>query len=206
MKRYLKHLFQLILSPGNGWEDIAKDDDPTRDIACKDFTSTTGSHGAGRRSVDSVRDIAVHGYYPLIALTAVSVYMQGVYHHVDFLVLFMRMIVTFLVYFVAYFFGVFALSLFSEPTLEKRYNEKRAHIFVLYTLGLLALISFIVNVLPVTSAMLFFLPFYVALIEWKGCNFMGVKPDRTGIFMIIAILGILMPPYLFYFLFSLVIG
>lgn len=181
MKRYLKHLFQLILSPGNGWEDIGKADDPTRDIA-------------------------VNGYYPLIALTAVSVYMQGVYHHVDFLVLFMRMIVTFLVYFVAYFFGVFALSLFAEPTLEKRYNEKKAHTFVLYTLGLLALISFIINVLPITSAMLFFLPFYVALIEWKGCTYMGVKPERIGIFMIIAILGVLMPPYLFYFLFSLVIG
>ncbi|WP_301904684.1 hypothetical protein, partial [uncultured Duncaniella sp.] len=88
----------------------------------------------------------------------------------------------------------------------KRYNEKKAHTFVLYTLGLLALISFIVNVLPITSAMLFFLPFYVALIEWKGCTYMGVKSERIGIFMIIAILGVLMPPYLFYFLFSLVIG
>lgn len=54
--------------------------------------------------------------------------------------------------------------------------------------------------------MLFFLPFYVALIEWKGCTYMGVKSERIGIFMIIAILGVLMPPYLFYFLFSLVIG
>lgn len=61
MKRYLKHLFQLILSPGNGWEDIDKADVPTRDIA-------------------------VDGYYPLIALTAASVFMQGAYHHVEFLV------------------------------------------------------------------------------------------------------------------------
>lgn len=181
MKRYLKHLFQLILSPGNGWEDIDKADIPPRDIAVK-------------------------GYYPLIALTSVSVFMQAAYHHEEFIVLFMRMIMSFLVYFVSYFFGVFALSLFVEPTLEKRYNETRSSTFVLYTLGLLALISLIINVLPVTKEMLFFLPFYVALIQWKGCRYMEVRKDRTGLFMIIAILGVLMPLYIFYFLFSLVIG
>ena len=85
-------------------------------------------------------------------------------------------------------------------------DEKRCHTFVLYTLGLLALISLIINVLPVTSAMLFFLPFYVALIQWKGCSYMRIRPDRIGIFMIIAILGVLMPLYLFYFLFSHIIG
>ncbi len=181
MKRYLKHLLQLILSPGNGWEDIDKADIPPRDIAVK-------------------------GYYPLIALTSVSVFMQGVYHHEEFIVLFMRMIMSFLVYFVSYFFGVFALSLFVEPTLEKRYNETRSNTFVLYTLGLLALISLVINVLPVTKEMLFFLPFYVALIQWKGCRYMEVSKDRTGLFIIIAILGVLMPLYIFYFLFSLVIG
>lgn len=181
MKRYLKHLFQLILSPGNGWEDIDKAD-------------------------DRPRDIAVNGFYPLAALAAISVFMQGVYHHVDFLVLFMRMIVTFLVYFIAYFFGVFVLSLFAEPTLEGRYDEKRAHTFTLYTLGLLALITLIVNVLPITSAMLFFLPLYVALVQWKGVAYMKVKPEKTGLFMIIAILGVLAPTYFFYFLFSLIIG
>ena len=181
MRRYLKYLFQLILSPGNGWEDIAIADDNPRLIASR-------------------------GFYPLIAIAALSVFMQGVYHHTEFLVLFMRMIVTFLVYFVSYFFGVFALSLFAEPTLEKRYDETRSHTFVLYTLGLVALISLIINVLPITSVMLFFLPFYVALIQWKGVSYMGVKAEKTGIFMIIAILGVLMPPYIFYFLFSLIIG
>lgn len=181
MRRYLKHLFQLILSPGNGWEDIG--------IAA-----------------DNPGSIATRGFYPLIAVTALSVFMQGVYHHAEFLVLFMRMIVTFLVYFVSYFFGVFALSLFAEPTLEKRYDELRCQTFVLYTLGLVALISLIINVLPITSVMLFFLPFYVALIQWKGVGYMEVKPDKVGIFMIIAILGVLMPPYIFYFLFSLIIS
>lgn len=181
MRRYLKQLFQLILSPGNGWEDIAK-------------------------AADVPARIAAKGFYPLIAIAAVSVFVQGLYHHILFLTLFMKMIVSFLVYFVAYFFGVFILSLFLEPTLSQRYDETRVNTFVLYTLGLLALISLIVNVLPVTSMMLFFLPFYVALIQWKAAPYLGVASEKTGIFMIIAILGVLLPPYIFYFLFSLLIG
>lgn len=181
MKHFLKHMLQLILSPGNGWEDIDKADEDSRDVALK-------------------------GFYPLIALTALSVFMQGVFHHVEFLVLFMRMVVTFLVYFVSYFFGVFVLSLFSEPALNGGYDEQKSHLFVLYTLGVLAVISLIVNCLPVSKEMLFFLPFYVALIQWKGTKFMNVKPEKTGLFMIIVILGVLLPPYIFYSLFSLIIG
>lgn len=184
MKRYLKHLFQLILSPANGWEDI-------------------------ENAKDQPHDISTKGYYPLIALAAVSVFMQGVYHNIDFLVLFMRMIVTFLVYFVSYFFGVFALSLFVEPTLEGHYNERNAHTFTLYSLGLLAVMAFIINLVPMTSALFTILPFYVlyvALIQWKGVRYMNVKPEKTGIFMIVSILGILAPPYFFYYLFSLIIG
>jgi len=183
MRRYLKNMFQLVLSPGNGWEDIDKADDNPRDIALK-------------------------GYYPLIALAAASVFMQGVYHHAeaDFLKLLMRMIVMFIVYFVSYFFGVFTLSLFSDPLVEGGYDERRSHTFTLYTLGLLSMIALIVNCLPVTKGMLFFLPFYVALVQWKGVKYMDVKPGKEGLFMIIAIPGVLMPPYIFYILFSHIIG
>lgn len=37
MRRYLKYLFQLILSPGNGWEDIAIADDNPQSIASRGF-------------------------------------------------------------------------------------------------------------------------------------------------------------------------
>ncbi len=174
-------MIQLILSPGNGWEDIEKADiDP--------------------------RILAMRGYYPLIALSALSVFMQGVYHHLMFLTLLMKMLVTFLIYFIGYFFGVFTLSVFSEPWLSHGYDERRSHTFVLYSLGMLALINLIINCLPVTKEMLFFLPLYVALVQWKGIRYMEVKPDRTGPFMVNAILGVLFPPYLFYKLFSIFIG
>lgn len=181
MKKYLMHMFQLILSPGNGWEDI-------------------------ETANENPRVIAQTAYYPLIAITSASVFIQGLYHqYIPFLVLFLRMLVTFLVYFLAYFFGTFILSIFVESTLNGRYSERKCQTFTLYTLGLLALISLIINCLPVTSMMLFFLPFYVALIQWKATKYMDIKEQKVGIFMIIAIFGVLLPLYFFYFLFSLIL-
>lgn len=179
MRSYLKYLFQLILSPRNGWEDIEKGDIPYSEIA-----ST--------------------GFYPLIAIAAASVFIQAFFmHHIVPITLFIRMVVTFVVYFISYFFGTFALSLFAEPMMQGEYDEQRCHTFTLYTLGLLSIISIIVNCLPITPLVLFFLPCYVALIQWKGCGYMHIRPERTGHFMTLSILGVLLPPYIFYFLFSL---
>ncbi|MDE5919362.1 MAG: hypothetical protein K2H05_07625, partial [Duncaniella sp.] len=152
MSKYLKYLFQLILSPGHGWEDI----------------ETSGI---------SASRVASAGYYPLIAVTAVSVFVQSFYHsHEHFLKLFMDMIVTFAVYFVSYFFATFMLSLFVEPMLSGKYDEDKCHIFSLFSLGLLAVANIIVNCLPVGFAELFFLPIYVALIQWKGATYMEITP------------------------------
>ena len=54
MKRYIQNLFQLILSPGNGWEDIAK----------------------GNDNPDS---LAARGFYPLIAVVGLSVFFEMLY-------------------------------------------------------------------------------------------------------------------------------
>ena len=189
MKHYLKYLFQLVLSPRNGWEDIDKA--ASASVSAKPQMTPAG--------------IAVKGYYPLIAVAALSVFAQALFrHHIVFLTLFMRMIITFVVYFISYFFSTFVLSMAIEPVIEGEYDEPRCQTFTLYTLGLLALITIIENFLPITALVLFFLPCYVALIQWKGCEYMHVRPDRIGQFMMIAILGVLLPPYIFYFIFSVI--
>nr|MDE6417766.1 hypothetical protein [Duncaniella sp.] len=117
MKAYLKYLFQLILSPRNGWEDIEKADmDPSRLLSA--------------------------GYYPLIGVAAASVFVRALFYPgLDFMDLFVSMVEWFVVYFVGFFFGVFSLSLFLEPMVEGHYDEDRVHTFVLYTLGLEAVIN-----------------------------------------------------------------
>ena len=179
MKDYLKYLFQLILSPGHGWEDIEKGDErPER--------------------------LLVSGYYPIIAIAALSV-MLGLLHHGVFITLFLRAIVWFVVLFVGYFFGVFMLSVFVEPMVEK-YDEAKCQTFALFTLGLEAVILVLYNVFPFAFFVITFLPCYVALIQWKGAQYMQVKPQKVGLFMILSIFGVLMPPYVFYYLFSLILG
>lgn len=181
MKTYLKYLFQLTLSPRHGWEDIERGDE------------------------DAERLLSA-GYYPLIALTALSVFATMLFHrHAEFLTLFVDMVVWFVAYFAGYFFGVFLLSVFLEPMLKGRYDDNRCRTFTVYVLGLSALITLVCNFLPVTPLLLFFLPCYVALVEWKGVEYMGIIPQKTGLFMILAILGILVPPYLFYYVFTLIL-
>lgn len=75
----------------------------------------------------------------------------------------------------------------------------------MYSLGLLSLISLLVNCLPITTVVLFFLPIYVAIIMWKGTTYMEVAHGSEGQFMLVAIPGVIVPPYLIYFLFSLII-
>lgn len=181
MKHFLQSLLQLILSPRNGWEDIEK-------------------------AAVSPGQLLGHGLFPLMALAAVSVYAQAVWHHhVLYMKLFMEMIITFVVYFISYFFSTFVLSLTPVVADNPKVDEdERAQTFVIYTLGLLTLITIIVNILPVSSLVLFFLPLYVALVQWKGCGYLSIPADRQGGFMIVAVCGVLLPPYIFHFVFSII--
>lgn len=91
MKTYLKYLFQLILSPRHGWEDIEKGDE--------DANSLLSS-----------------GYYPLIAVMALSVYAGMLFHrNAEFIKLFVEMVVLFVVYFTATSSGFSCSRCFSSP-------------------------------------------------------------------------------------------
>ncbi len=181
MKLFLQNLFQLVLSPGNGWEDIAKTD--------------------SRADV-----IAVRGFYPLIAVTALSIFVEMLYKTgCSFIGELLKAVLVFMMYFLSYFIGTFILSVFIGPMLNGKTNENRIKTFVIYSLGLLSLISLLVNCLPITTVVLFFLPIYVAIIMWKGTAYMEVAHGSEGQFMLVAIPGVIVPPYLIYFLFSLII-
>ena len=169
MKDYLKCLLQLILSPRNGWEDIEKGDvSPSR--------------------------LAVDGFLPLIAITAVSVFVRAMFlHHVEFLTLFIDMIITFVVYFISYFFGTFILSIFMEPMVDGEYDEQKCQTFTLYTLGLLALITIIFNCFPLPKIMLFFFALYIerflsvkSILQSYARLFckVGFSPDKFRLFFL----------------------
>ena len=150
MGSYLKYLCQLILSPGHGWEDIA----------------TAGSHP---------RVTAARGFYPLTAITSLTVFAAKIIHPIMGLQeLLTDAIVTFVMYFIGYFIASFVLS-----------------------------VGIGGNIVPITMAITWFLPVYVAIVMWKGAWFVNVDKHDAGRFMLLAIPGVLLPPYLLKFLFTL---
>ena len=178
MWKYLKHLFQLILSPGHGWEDIA-------------------------RSRIDYRALASSGFYPLTAVTAVTTFMEPVYHETATLsTTLMSAIVTFVMFFLGYFVATFLLSIFLGAALESKPSEQRYHTFTLYAMGLLELIAIIANFVPIPLAITFFLPVYVAIVMWKGARYLGVRDDSMPRFVVVTLLCVLAPPYLLMFLFN----
>lgn len=181
MKAFYKNLFQLLLHPAHGWEDIEKG------------------------GLDA-RPQALYGLFPLILLAALTVFVEPVYRsHTQMLDLVLRFVATFTMYFPAYFLGTFILIMFLGPNLYEPLDENRCRIFALYTIGLEALVTILMNCLPFLNSFIYFLPIYVAIIQWKGADFMKVRADRVGHFMMLAVLGVMIPPYLIYFIFSLII-
>lgn len=181
MFKFLKSLFQLILSPVRGWEDIS--------YAGEDY-----------------RRLAAEGLYPLLGVASLTVFMAAIYRHgVELSYMIQQAIVTFVKYFVGYFIAVFILGSYIHRDSDAEISEKRNHTFVIYSIGLLAIISIIKNCLPMNLATLNFLPIYVAIVMWRGTRYMAIRPDRVGYFMILAIGAVIVPPFVIGFLFNLVI-
>lgn len=176
MANYLLCLLQLILSPGNGWIDIsAEGRDPRR--------------------------VATRGFYPLVAVVALSALARWWYGDMEMFTAVVSVLVTFVKYFVTYFIAAFIFPLYSNAIIEGEYNETRTSTFILYTLGLLALINLLRNLLPIDVGIVSFLPFYVLLIMWKGKRYMAVKGGKTLRFIALSVACIMLPVYLIGWLF-----
>lgn len=179
MGAFLKYIFQLLLSPAHGWEDLADDE-------------------------ANPRELAARGFYPLTAIAAVSVFAKLMFHSMNTVTeLLIQAIITYMMYFIGYFAATFVLGLFSGTELQSETYERRSQLFAMFSVAILELMTIIVNLVPITLVLAWFLPVYVAIVMWKGCDFMGVRPGSTGRFMLLAIPGVLLPPFLINLLFTL---
>jgi len=181
MLHFLKHLIQLLISPGNGWEDI----------------SHQGS---------DAKRLAIEGLYPFLGITAISTFI-GLFYDPDLnlVIALQRSIVTFIQYFVTYFVAIFLFSAYLNKCVEGELNEKRNMTFITYSIASLALIKIIENCIPIELSLLQFLPVYVAVIMWKGSRYMAVKSNKVGQYMILTISSIIIPVYLIKYLFDFIL-
>ena len=182
MLTFCKLLFQLILSPVQGWADISYASLP-------------------------VKRLTSHGFYPLLALTSLTGLLFGVYHPsaMSWTTLIEKVIVEFVKFFVSYYVAVYLFSSYIHRFSDAEPSEKRNHTFIIFSLSLLALMDLLQNCLPIQLTVISFLAIYVAVVMLRGVQYMAVSKERTEGFMIFSVLTIILPPYLlgglFYILF-----
>lgn len=182
MLKFLKHIGQLIMSPGNGWEDI--------------------SHAG-----DDPKQLATTGLYPLFGLAAVTAFVQYFYNtDLGLVTLLQQAIIVFVELFVTYFIAsvVFASTL--QQWVEGEINEKRYTTVITYSLAIIALTTVVKNCSPVEMSLIYFLYLYVGIVLWKSSRYLAIKEDKLGQFIIMSMLSILVPPFIIGAILSFFIG
>lgn len=173
MVKFLLCLLQLIIAPSKGWEAIAQENTATRRLCSE-------------------------GFYPLIGVVACTMFIRFFYEPEATLPgLLQGAVITFLRYFITYFLASFIFSLFLKPLINGEYNERRCNTFIIYNLSLLALFQLINNCLPVEISIFQFLPFFDIFIIWFGIPYLAVNDSKKVLFLLLSILSIMVPPYIF---------
>lgn len=180
MLQFLRYISQLIISPANGWEDIAA-------------------------RAESPAEIARNGFYPLVAITASSVFARLFYggtrlHPLPSLI--EEAVVNFVMFFASYFLASFCWVTFSSKFSAKtEATEKKQDTFIMYNLSLLAIIQIIGNCLPISLSLVQFLPLFILVTIWAGHTYVCVKPQSMFSFMLFSTMTILVPPYVIFYIF-----
>lgn len=178
MLEFLKYLFQLLISPGKGWEDISYAGKPYDKL----FTE---------------------GLLPLMGIATATVFLGYFYDSDSTIVeLLQKAIVTFVKFFVTYFLAGMFFSMFLDKMIEGDISEKKNHTFILYNIALLVLYAIFENCLPLQLSFVRFLPLYSAIIIWKGTRYLSVKQESILEFSLFGTATIIIPPILFDWLFA----
>lgn len=182
MFTYLRHLFQLILSPGRGWEDVS--------ASCPD-----------------PEEMMRRGLYPLLGVAALTVFVQRAY---DSTLELSTMLEHAIVVFGAYFASIFLSRLLLEVTLPRvvdgELNLRKCSVLTVCTIGLMVLIQILSNVLPSGLTMLRFLPLLVVVTIYRGAQYLCVKADSVMNYLLLTAASTIVTPLLLYYILDLIIA
>ncbi len=181
MLTFFKYLIQLILSPSNGWEDLAKQNpDPE----------------------ESLRT----GLYPLMGVSAASEFLALLYGRgASMLHVVSAAITDFGAYFLAIFIARLGFDLSLSKVCDEIPEQRRVNNFINVSLGLMVLFQIIDNCIPWNLMLLKFLPLYVVLVISKGTGYMNIrKRDDMRFLSIAAGLIVAVPLVIYYFIYLLI--
>lgn len=180
--QYLKTLLQLILAPRKAWDDVAEDN-------------------------PSATLMAERGLYPLLAIMAATAFCHGLYNPDTFTVASSLMTA------LAQFLSLFLTQLIARSVLESalppleadRIAYLRNELVPVFCTGLLALINIVANLCPIELAIFWFLPVLLIIVFWHTTDYLFIKTDKTGAFMGLLTVLLVIVPVLLNFILSLVL-
>jgi membrane protein len=181
---FLKYLFQIILSPAEGWNDMAYDLNMNR---------------------VNVRQFYLRSFLPLVAICSASIFIRLIYG-ADWLLCMASAIGEFVSFFLTYHLAIYIISWFMlrlvDADARDKQDQRRLAVVVMMSVSFIALVAMVTNIIKVKIGLLSFLPFYVVFILWKGCGFLTVDRRQEGLFMIVASASLLGAYYLLSFIFN----
>ncbi|MBE6318569.1 MAG: hypothetical protein E7081_06315 [Bacteroidales bacterium] len=181
MLKFLKYICQLILSPGNGWEDI--------------------SHaGEDHKQLIKTR------LFPIFGVAAISVFIQMFYDFdLEFVLVLQQAIVIFVQFFLTYFIATLVFAITMPSFVDGEPNEKKYTTVIIYSLAIIALITIFQNCVPVELSLVPYLKIYVAIVLWKSVRYLAIKEQNVKNFVIMAALSIILPPMIINAIFDFII-
>lgn len=181
MSTYFKYILQLILSPTNGWDDLA------------------------REEIDADR-LTSRGFYPLLFVVALSEFTALFYHGGTSL---WRVVIAAAdlagSYFAAYCITRIAMGVYLDKLTDDHTDWPRAQALTVCTLGVMLFFQLIINLLPWNLVLLKFLPLYVVLILSRANDYMAITRQNDERFLCFSSLTLVVAPLLIYYMIYLLI-
>lgn len=167
---FVRHIFQLLLSPARGWEDVS--------------SSGIQPEAAQRQ-----------GFYPLIALTALSEFVPMFY---DSDYGFIHALECAVAMGFAMFASLFLGRLFLDMTLSRfvdgELNMKKVDLCVTFLMGLNCLFCILNNVVPAQMTVLKLLPLITVIVIFKSTAYLGIREDSQLNFTGLGIVAVIIIP------------
>lgn len=180
MLTLLKYIIQLILSPKNGWDDIA-DKNPDPEI------------------------LLTKGVYPLLGIASATVFLGLAYHQATLPQVLIGAVNVFGSYFVGIFIARLLFDLYLRQIASQDVDKRQSTTLILCGFGMMLLFQIIENCLPWNLLIVKFLPIYAILVLSKGCEYLGISKRKELRFTGFAGIAIVAVPLLIYYIFYLLI-
>lgn len=173
------YIIQLILSPKNGWEDLA------------------------RRNPDP-EELLSKGLYPLMGLAAATKFLGLAYHNDTLAQVLIGAVNVFGTFFITVFIARLIFDMYLNKLAETEVDKRRSSTLIVAGLAMMVTFQIIENCLPWGLLIVKFLPLYAILVLSKGTEYLGLSKRKELKFTALSGFSIVAVPLLiYYFIFIL---